>query len=163
MVIIFQPVGSGQKLIIIDHYKSILKNGSEMKFRKMITNISETIGIGYHTVRKTIAEYKTTKCVKSPNRKKQKPSVVDKIDDLDKNDIRRKVHSFWLNRELPTFPKILIAINEDETLPNIKETLRIVLKSLKFKFTKRKRNSILMERGDLVSWRRKYLSSIRRF
>jgi len=46
----------------------------------------------------------------------------------------------------------------------MKETsLRIVLKSLNFKFTKRQRNSILTERKDLLSWRRKYLISIRRF
>ncbi|XP_026819006.1 uncharacterized protein LOC113557639 [Rhopalosiphum maidis] len=159
-----KPVSSNQKSMIINHYKSILENGSGIKFREMITNISKTTGIEYHTVRKTIAEYKTTKSVKSPNRKRQKPGVVDKIDDFDKNAIRRKVHSFWLNREIPTLQKILIAINEDETMPNLKETsLRIILKSLKFKFTKRKRNSILTERRDLVNWRRNYLSSIRRF
>ncbi|KAL4104225.1 hypothetical protein QTP88_019534 [Uroleucon formosanum] len=159
-----KPVSSGQKLMIINHYKSILENGSGMKFREMIIHICKTIGIGYHIVRKTIAEYKTTKCVKSPNRKRQKPGVVDKIDDFDKNAIRRKVHSFWLNREIPTLSKILTAINEDETMPNIKETsLKILLKSLKFKFTKRKRNSILTERRDLVRWRRNYLLSIRRF
>jgi len=60
--------------------------------------------------------------VKSPNRKRQKPGVVDKIDDFDKNTIRRKLHSFWLNREIPTLLKILIAINEDEIMPNFKET-----------------------------------------
>lgn len=64
-------------------------------------------------MRKTIAEYKTTKCMKSPKRKRQKLGMVNKIDDFDKNAIRRKVHSFWLNRELPTLPKILIAINEN--------------------------------------------------
>lgn len=62
--------------------------------------------------------------------KKAKPGVVDKIDDFDKKAIQRKVHSFWLSREIPTLSKILTAINEDETMPNIKETsLRIVLKS----------------------------------
>jgi len=90
------------------------------------------------------------------NLKSQKPGVVDKIDDFDKDAIRRKVHSFWLNREIPTLPKILIAMNEDKTIPTIKVTfLRIVLKSLKFKFTKRKRNSILTKRRDLVGWRKR--------
>lgn len=164
MIITFQPVGSGQKLIIINHYKSVLSSGVEMKFREMINHISETLGIGYHTVRKTISEYKSTKCVKSPNRKRQKPGIVNKIDDFDKNAIRRKIHSFWLNKELPTLQKILSAINEDETLPNLKKTsLSTVLKSLNFKFQKRKRNSILTERSDLVSWRRHYLRTIRQF
>lgn len=52
----------------------------------------------------------------------------------------------------------LTAIDEDNTLPNMKETsLREVSKSLDFKFRKRQRNSILTERSDFVSWRRKYL------
>ncbi|XP_060875351.1 uncharacterized protein LOC132948737 [Metopolophium dirhodum] len=159
-----KPVCSGQKLIIINHYKSVLNNSGKMKFRELITHISENLGIGYHTVRKTISEYNTTKCVKSPNRKRQKPGIVDKIDEFDKNAIRRKVHSFWFNKELPTIPKLLSAINEDETLPNIKKTsLGIVLKSLNFKYTKRQRNSFLLERSDLVAWRRNYLLQIRQF
>lgn len=164
MVLTFQPVCSGQKLIIINHYKSVLNNSGKMKFRELITHISENLGIGYHTVRKTVSEYNTTKCVKSPNRKRQKPGIVDKIDEFDKNAIRRKVHSFWFNKELPTIPKLLSAINEDETLPNIKKTsLGIVLKSLNFKYTKRQRNSFLLERSDLVAWRRNYLLQIRQF
>jgi hypothetical protein len=119
MVLTFQPVCSGQKFIIINHYKSVLNNSGKMKFRELITHISENLDIGYHTVRKTVSEYNTTKCVKSPNRKRQKPGIVDKIDKFDKNAIRKKVHSFWFNKELPTVPKLLSAINEDETLPNI--------------------------------------------
>lgn len=135
-----------------------------MKYREMINYISASLGIGFHTVRKTISEYNSTKCLTSPNRKRQKPGVLDKIDDFDKTVIRKKIHSFWLNKKLPTMSNILAAINEDETLPNIKETsLRIVLKSLNFIFTKRKKNSLLTERRYLVSWRRKYLTSIRRF
>ncbi|XP_026821732.1 uncharacterized protein LOC113560174 [Rhopalosiphum maidis] len=126
--------------------------------------ISDTLGIGLNKVQTTVSEYNQTKIVTSPNRRRNKPGVVDKIDDFDKNAIRRKVHSFWHNKELPTLAKVLTAINEDSTLPNMKETsLRIVLKCLNFKFTKRQRNSILTERKDLLSWRRKYLISIRRF
>jgi len=82
----------------------------------------------------------------------------------DKNAIRRKVHSFSFNKELPTLPKLLSAINEDETLPNIKRTaLRLVLNKLNVKFIKRQRNSFLLKRSDLVTWRRNYLMRIRQF
>lgn len=135
-----------------------------MKYREMINYISSSLGIGFHTVRKTISEYNNTKCLTSLNRKRLKLGVLDKIDEFDKTAIRKKIHSFWLNRQLPTMSKILAAINEDTALPNIKETsLRIVLKSLNFIFTKRKRNSVLTERRQLVNWRREYLISIRRF
>lgn len=126
--------------------------------------ISDTLGIGLNKVQTTVSEYNRIKTVTSPNRKRKRAGVVEKIDDFDKKVIQRKVHSFWLNKELPTVAKVLTAINEDNTLPNMKETsLRKVLKSLNFKFTKRQRNSILTERRDLLSWRRKYLISIRRF
>ena len=126
--------------------------------------ISDTLGIGLNKVQTTVSEYNKTKTVTSPNRKRNKPGFVDKIDDFDKNAIRRKVQSFWHNKKLPTLAKVLTTINEDNTLPNMKETsLWIVLKSLNFKFTKRQRNSILTERRDLLSWRRKYLISICHF
>jgi len=135
-----------------------------MKYREMMKHISLTLGIGLNKIQTTISEYNRTKTVTSPNRRRIRASIIDKIDDFDKNAIRRKVHSFWLNKELPTIAKVLTAINDDGTLPNMKETsLRKVLKSLNFKFIKRQRISILTERSDLVSWRRKYLISIRQF
>lgn len=135
-----------------------------MKYRDLMQRISNLLGVGLNKVRTIVSEYKQRKTVTSPNKRRNRPGIVNKIDDFDKNAIRRKVHSFWLNKELPTLAKVLNAINEDNTLPNMKVTsLRKVLKSLDFKFTKRQRNSILTERSDLISWRRKYLTSIRRF
>lgn len=120
--------------------------------------------MGLNKVQTTVSEYNQTKTVTSPNRKRMRAGVVDKLDDFDKNAIRRKVHSFWHNRQLPTLAKVLTAINEDDTLPNMKETsMRKVLKSLNFQYTKRQRNSILTEKRDLLSWRRKYLMTIRNF
>ena len=151
-------------MMIINCYKQLKSENDQIKYRDLMKRISDTLGIGLNKVQTTVSEYNQTKTLTSPNRKRNRPGVVDKIDDFDKNAIRRKVHSFWHNKELPTLAKVLTAINEDNTLPNMKETsLRKVLKSLNFKFTKRQRNSILTERRDLLSWRRKYLISIRRF
>lgn len=86
------------------------------------------------------------------------------MDDFDKNTIRQKVHSFWFNHEIPTLLKILTAVNEDETLPNFKRLIfQKVLKDLKFVYVKKCRNSALLERDDIVNWRRSFLDRIRHY
>lgn len=93
-----------------------------MKYDDMITKISQTTGIGSQTISRTISEYKRKKTVSSPNKKRAKKSLFDKIDDLDRNGLRQKVHGIWLRRELPTIDKILHEVNEDPSLPNFKRT-----------------------------------------
>lgn len=112
----------------------------------------------------TVSEYKNNKLLTSPCRKRNRQGICYKVDDFDKNAIRRKIHQFWFNKEMPTISKILMAVNEDDSLPNFKrESLRKIIKSLRFKFCKRYRNSILTERTDLITWRRNYLRCIKQF
>jgi hypothetical protein len=96
-----------------------------IKYEDIVTNLSGALGLGRETISKTIAEYRrtNTNTVTSPNKKRIKESLFDKIDDLDRNGLRQKVHSFWLRRELPTIDKILFAVNEDPSLPNFKRLL----------------------------------------
>ncbi|XP_076282936.1 uncharacterized protein LOC143211640 [Lasioglossum baleicum] len=119
-------------------------------------------GIGRDTVCKTLAEYKTTGNVTSPNKKKRRLSILEKTSEEDLIAIRRKVHSFWLNREIPTLDKILDAINNDEELPSFKKTtLHTLLKCMEFKYIVRKRNSALIDEPRIVYWRQQYIERIR--
>ncbi|XP_050066712.1 uncharacterized protein LOC126555847 [Aphis gossypii] len=130
----------------------------------MITSIARTTGIGSQTISRTIAEYKRTKTVSSPNKKRTKKSLFDKIDDLDRNALRQKVHAIWLRRQLPTIDKILHEVNEDPALPKFKRTtMYTTIKKLDFVFSKRKRCNVLTERKDLIVWRRNYLYDIRKY
>lgn len=88
----------------------------------MLVDMSKQSGIGQRTIQTTLAEYKKAGTVSSPNKKKIRLSILQKVDDFDKNAIRQKIHGFWLKREVPTLAKMLLAINEDPTLPNIKRT-----------------------------------------
>lgn len=135
-----------------------------MNYREMIIEISKSSGIGQRTVQTTLSEYKNKGTVSSPNRKKTRPTIIEKVDDSDKSAIRRKIHSFWFNREIPTISKVLIAINEDTTLPNFKRSsFQNILKDLQFVYTKKFRNSTLLEKNDIVNWRRRYLERIRHY
>lgn len=79
--------------------------------------------------------------MKSPNKKKIRPTINDKIDNFDKNAIRQKIHGFWLKNEIPTFKKIVQAVRDDTELPTIPRTsLQRILNELGFEYTKRNRN-----------------------
>ncbi|XP_072380521.1 uncharacterized protein [Diabrotica undecimpunctata] len=59
--------------------------------------------------------------------------------------------------------KVLAAVN-DESLPNFKRsTFHKFLKSLDFKYVRRGRNSALLEREEIILWRRNFLKSIKKF
>ncbi|CAI6376480.1 unnamed protein product [Macrosiphum euphorbiae] len=157
-------VHSREKSIIVNMYKDTMMKTPGITCSDMYNNLSKATGIGYDTIMKTIVDYKLRNTVTSPNTKRAKTSLFNKIDDLDRNGLRRKVHSIWLRRELPTIDKILFEVNEDPSLPNFKRTtLYNIIKKLDFVFTKRKRCSVLTEREDLIVWRRKYLYDIRKY
>ncbi|XP_060878988.1 uncharacterized protein LOC132951224 isoform X2 [Metopolophium dirhodum] len=150
--------------MIVNLYKAKKQQQPGMKYKELMASISADSGIGMRKVIQTISEYKNTGECKSPNKTKIRPTIIDKIDDFNKNAIRQKIHGFWLRNEIPTTKKIVQAINDDPDLPNLPSTsLRRVLKELNFEFTKINRNSALTERADLVVWRQKYIEDIRRY
>lgn len=95
--------------MIVNCYKQLKSENIQTKYGDLMKQISDTLGIGLNTVQTTVSEYTQTKSVTSPNRKRNRAGICDKIDDFDKNAIRRKVHSFWYNKELPTLAKVTLA------------------------------------------------------
>ena len=88
--------------MIVNAYKDLKSKPPDMPYKQMMSEISQTLGIGLNSVRKIISEYKSTGTVASPIKKRSKKCLFDKIDDLDRNALRQKLHSFWLKKELPT-------------------------------------------------------------
>jgi len=122
--------------------------------------LSKELGIGQKTISNTIAQYRENKTVSSPDKTK----IFKNIDDFDKYAIRRKIHQFWFNRELPTLGKILTVINEDQSLPSFSRTsLYRLIKSMEFEYVKRGRNSALLEKNEIILWRRRYIRDLRKY
>lgn len=92
-------------------------------YDNLVARVSVASGIGILTVKKTISGYKRTSKVSSPINKKKRPTVIDKVDDFDKNAIRQKIHAFWFRREIPTLTKMLRVVNDDPDLPNYHSTI----------------------------------------
>lgn len=77
----------------------------------MYDELSAESDIGINTFKKTLAEYKLSGMII--------PTVRDKIDDFNKNEIRQKIHNSWLRLEIPTLPKMIQAIKDDPSLPDL--------------------------------------------
>ncbi|XP_025200923.1 uncharacterized protein LOC112598617 [Melanaphis sacchari] len=157
-------VSSRQKEMIINSYKMKLQQNPNKMIRQMRSTLSKELGIGETTISNTIAQYRNNKTVSSPNKTKIFKNITLKIDDFDKYAIRRKIHQFWTNRELSTLDKIPTVINEDKTLPDFSRSfLYRLLKSMEFDYCKQVRNSALLERGEIILWRKKYLRDIKKY
>ncbi|VEN35550.1 unnamed protein product [Callosobruchus maculatus] len=99
-----------------------------------------------------------------PITREHRKGIVTSLDEADKHAIRRKVHEFFFRNEIPTIDKVLEEVNGDTTLPNFKpSTFHKLLKHLNFKWKKRGRNSLLMDREEIVLWRREYLIKIKSY
>ncbi|XP_021204146.2 uncharacterized protein LOC114252098 [Bombyx mandarina] len=104
----------------------------------------------------------TSQELKSPGKHRQKRKTVD-LDDFDLCALRNKIHEMYTVRKVvPTLNKLLIELRNDINFGGGRTTLWKILKRIEFKYkncgSKRK---ILMERHDIVTWRRKYIDTMR--
>lgn len=91
-------------------------------------------------------------------------TIINETDDLTLNAIRRKVHEFFFRNEIPTIDKIMVAVNDDPSLPTYKRSMmHKILVHLNFKFGKRNRNNCMRDRKDIILWRLNYLRQIKRY
>lgn len=60
----------------------------------MIVDISKSSGIGQRSVQNILSEYKNQGTITSPNKKKIRPTIIEKIDEFDKNAKDRKYTIF---------------------------------------------------------------------
>jgi len=150
--------------MIVNAYKTELMKNPNIKIRDCRILISKNLGIGQRNVSNVISEYNNKKIVTSPSKTRQKKSYKDLYDDLQLNTIRRHIHSFWFNKTIPTIDKILTVIKNDDSLPNIsRSNLHNLLKFMDFVYTKRSRNSALIEKDEIILWRRRFLQSIKKY
>lgn len=105
----------------------------------------------------------------TPNKKRPravgKRSRLMKYDDFTLSCIRRKFHAFFRRNEIPTLDKLLRQLNDNaEIFPqNIsRTTLYRLLKDMGFSYERRRRQAALIERSDIILWRRQYLRSIKK-
>jgi transposase len=153
----------GEKVIILNVHDALIHQNPSSTVDNVVSLCSEMTGIGKSTIYRLLKERKAGGgSVSAPKASTGRKKIV--IDEDFKITIRRKVHNFYFDKEIPTLDKILSAINADDTIPNIKrDKLWKVLKELNFSFEKHNRNCYLIENEEIVCWRRNYLRSVKKF
>lgn len=154
-----------ERQLLVNLYKDLKVENPRITKSEAYSILSKKTGYGKSSIKKTLLHYETTGTVESPNKKKQRIPINQLVDELDRCAIRRKVHQFFINKELPNLSKVLQAVNNDENLPNFKRTTfwKLLKDELNFTFISRQGNSILTERDDLIIRRRNYLRDVRKF
>lgn len=144
-------------------YQSMRNATPSASYNDISKAIASSVGIHWVSVNRIVKEKNNCDGIlKSPKKTKQRVNIVDKVDDFTKYAIRRIVHNFFSRNEIPTLDKILKKISDDGTLGTFKRsTLYKILKNIGFKFNKRGRNSLLLDRDDIFFWRRNYLRAIK--
>ncbi|XP_046428432.1 uncharacterized protein LOC124183682 isoform X2 [Neodiprion fabricii] len=136
------------------------KNGQEQKIKKL----SRMTGFGRTSTKQIVLDYISTGRVLKSNFKEQTRGIEDKTNECDKNAIRRMIHDFYRNNEVPTVDKVLDAVNDDKDLQEFKQpSFCKLLQKLNFYSIKRRGISVLIENEDLIVWRRNYLRTITQY
>lgn len=157
---------SGERRLILNVYGILRLENPEMSKRDVAERVGVLTGSSRATVERIRREASDgpplTPGKKRPYQEGTRTRMA-RLDDFQKNNIKRKVHSILRQNIPPTVHKVCEMINEDPDLPDMSEsTTRRLLLDLDFKFEKRQRQSMLIERNDIVLWRRKYLTAIAR-
>lgn len=131
--------------------------------------VADMLGIGARTVFAVKKEAQATGGVLStPSRKRPRNSEKKRrsalYDSFTLNALRSCVHDVFRRNEIPMVAKITKEFSERTGDPSLKPwTVRRLLREIGFKREKRSRNSLLLDREDILAWRHEYLRDIRRY
>lgn len=131
------PLSIAEKNIILNIYKTEINIHPEASVSDVVEKTSLAAGVSVASVYRILSEYKLKHKLSSPKKEKKRIKLLDTIDDFDRTAIRRKVHQFFFQNQIPTIDKILKVVNDDPDIPNFKRTsFYKLIKCLNFKFVK---------------------------
>lgn len=152
-----------EKTMIKNVFDGLRDRDENVSVGDAILVCSELTKVSERSVRRVISNNKQPVELNqvAPEKRGRKKLILD--EDV-QYAIRRKIHSFYFKNELPTIKKIIGVVAEDDTLPKIsRDVLLRTLRQMNFRFLKRNRKSLLVEKNEIVVWRRNYLEKIRQY
>lgn len=171
----YQKLSKQTKQVVCNVYAQVRLTQPGLSVASVFRSVSQLTGVSERTVARLKADVlKGT--LKSPKRERLRFAAkspakvtgktrVQRYDSFTLSALRRKVHQYYIRNEVPTAEKILSEVIGDTDMGLPKQlsvrTMRRLLNDIGFAFRKRKRNCALLERDDIIVWRRKYLRTIR--
>lgn len=155
-------LSAGEKKIVLRVYESLRKDYPEKNVTASVEKCSQMTGVSARTIYRILRENRLKGSVASAKTPPGRP--IKKVDDDIKYAIRRKLHSYFFQNKIPTIDKLLADINNDNDLPNFSRSkFWKILKELNIRYLKRNRKSHLIEKTEIVMWRRMYLNAIQKY
>lgn len=155
------PFTLTEKTIILNVYNALDHQHPQATVVKISEMCSNMTGVSTKSVYRIVRESKNGHFT-PPKTSTGRSKIV--IEELDKHAIRRIVHSFYFKKEIPTLDKIHSVVKNDKDLPEIsRNKLWKTLRELNFVWGKDERKSLLIEKAEIICWRRKYLRKIKQF
>ena len=152
------------KVHVLNIFKAYNAENADKLKTEIVEFTANAAGVSVQSVFKILREYKETHELHPPKVYHRQRRVLDNIDDVAKNALRRCIHSFFEKNEPPTLNKILETVNQEEHLPQLKRsTLSKLINEIGFRYSKRSRNSVLREKNEIIAWRRRFLREIRKY
>lgn len=149
------------KEMVLNMYEREMEENPTMVVEDIVRRVANIAGVSDRSVYKIIKEYKDTHVLSAPKTNHNRKSTLDFVD---KNSIRSTVHEFFFNNDFPTLDKALKKVNDDTALPNFKRTTFYkLLKKLNFNIQRCGKNNVLIDRDEIILWRRDYLRKIRSY
>lgn len=137
---------------------------------------AEATGVSLNSIKRIQKEVKEAEemgksyadVAQSPGKSRSRPSPITELDSFQLEAIRRRLHQFYMDKELPTLEKLLETLRQVDDITKeaiysgSHESLRKVLKNqLGFEYKKVDSRKHLMERTDVVARRRQFLKKVR--
>lgn len=99
--------------------------------------------------------------LRTPSKKVAKTKRVTGLDAFQTDAIRRHIYSYILRKDYVTLKKLHVSLQNANLFGGCKSSLAILLKRLNFRYKKFGNRKCLMERGDIVAWRCRFLREIK--
>lgn len=158
-------LNSNCKQLVLNVFNYVNNNNNDKSISQIVREVSAMTGVCERTIFRYRDEGKNGP-LETPVRKKRTGvanSREKKYDEGTRSRIRQVVHGFFMDNIPPTLDVVLEKVNKTEHLPTFsKSTLRRLLHDMGFVYGKQGRNSILIEKEEIVAWRRQYLREIRK-
>ncbi|XP_049869122.1 uncharacterized protein LOC126368921 [Pectinophora gossypiella] len=160
-----QPTLKGQeRRMLFDVFNYFLKQNNITDSHK---KTAEATNKSVSTVRRIIKESKKSDGVvafRTPGKKRNSVRPVTGINSFDKGVIKRCIHNFLIENELPTLAKLRAKFRSDINFQGSEKSLRRIIKELGFKWKTTENNKkVLIEKSAIRLLRINYLQKLRQY
>lgn len=144
--------------IILNVWNYFSREKEERPSLKPVECTLEATGIA----RSTLYGMRTNGPVSPQTRGPKHKRIIDRVDNFDREAVRRIVSSMYEEKNWPTLSSIHERVKSDLNFDGSESTLRNLLIQMGYKYTNRPTRDFVKERPDVVAKRHDYLTKMRR-